>query len=559
MPAVETYNSTGNAYIDAVLGSTKWVPSNLTYSFPATPTSYGSSYGDGEAAKGFGAFNGAQQSITRSALNLYSAVSNLTFQEWGGASGPSADLRFAQSDLPSTAWAYFPTTDATGGDVWVNNSSQTYASPAMGNYAYLTLIHEIGHALGLEHAHEGNMPLDRDSMEYTVMSYRSYAGASTSTGYTNETWGYAQSLMMYDIAAIQHIYGANYATHDGNTTYTWSSTTGEMFVNGVGQGAPGGNQILLTVWDGGGSDTYSFTNYTTELSIDLQPGAWTTTSQEQRAKLHWDGSKLAAGNIANALLYQGNTLSLIENASGGSASDVIKGNVASNTLRGNGGDDKLYGLSDNDVLIGGSGKDVLNGGTGTDIASYITAKTAVTADLQSSSSNRGEALGDTYSSIESLVGGAYGDTLRGNGASNTIKGEGGKDTLYGRNGNDLLEGGSGGDKLFGQSGKDILIGGSGADAFVFQALSDSRRSAVDTIKDFYRGSDRIDLRSIDANTNVASDQAFTFIGKTAFHGKAGELRFADGIVSGDVNGDRTADFKINVAGLFTLSKGDFYL
>jgi serralysin len=117
MPAVETYNSTGNAYIDAVLGSTKWVPSNLTYSFPATPTSYGSSYGDGEAAKGFGAFNGAQQSITRSALNLYSAVSNLTFQEWGGASGPSADLRFAQSDLPSTAWAYFPTTDATGGDV----------------------------------------------------------------------------------------------------------------------------------------------------------------------------------------------------------------------------------------------------------------------------------------------------------------------------------------------------------------------------------------------------------------------------------------------------------
>ncbi len=559
MPAIETYSATGNAYIDAVLGNIKWAPGSLTYSFPANAVSYGSAYGDGETAKGFGAFNSTQQFIARSALKLYSAVSNLTFQEWSDASASSADLRFAQSDLPSTAWAYFPTTDAAGGDVWVNNSSRIYASPTKGNYAYFTIVHEIGHALGLRHSHEGNMPLHRDSMEYTVMSYRSYAGASTGAGYTNETWGYAQSLMIYDIAAIQHIYGANYGTNAGNTTYSWSPTTGEMFIDGVGQGAPGGNQILLTVWDGGGSDTYSFSSYTTELSIDLQPGAWTITSQEQRAQLRWDDSKLAVGNIANALLYQGNTLSLIENASGGSASDVIKGNVASNTLRGNGGDDKLYGLSGNDVLIGGSGRDMLSGGAGKDTASYTTAKAAVTADLQSPSGNRGEASGDTYSSVESLVGSAYGDTLRGNGASNTIKGQGGRDTLYGRGGNDVLEGGSGSDKLYGQGGSDTLIGGSGADAFIFKTPSESRGSSVDTIKDFRRGSDHIDLRGMDANTKAGGDQAFSFIGKAAFHGKAGELRFADGIVSGNVNGDRSADFKIIVAGLTMLSKGDFYL
>ncbi|EIM27527.1 M10 family metallopeptidase [Microvirga lotononidis] len=480
MPAVETYSSTGNIYIDAVLGSTRWVPSNLTYSFPTTAASYGSSYGDGEAAKGFGAFNGTQQAIARTALNLYSAVSNLTFMELGGTSGPSADLRFAQSDLPNTAWAYFPSTNAAGGDVWVNNSSLSYASPMKGNYAYFTIVHEIGHALGLEHSHENGMPLDRDSMEYTVMSYRSYAGASVSTGYANENWGYAQSLMMYDIAAIQHIYGANYATNSGNTTYTWSPTTGEMFIDGVGQGAPGGNRILLTIWDGGGVDTYSFTNYTTSLTIDLQPGAWTITSQEQRAKLNWDGSKLAVGNIANALLYQGDTRSLVENASGGSAGDVIKGNAAINTLRGNGGNDKLYGLGGGDALFGGSGSD-------------------------------------------------------------------------------RLEGGAGNDKLYGQAGKDILVGGSGADTFVFQALSDSRGSSFDTIQDFRRGSDRIDLRSIDANTKVAGNQAFTFIGKSAFHHKAGELRFSDGILSADVNGDSLVDFKVKVAGLSALSKGDFYL
>ena len=559
MPAVETYNSSGNSYVDAILGSLKWVPSHLSYSFPVTATSYGASYGDGETAKGFGAFNGSQQSIARSALDLFSAVSNLTFQEVGGTGAAAADLRFAQSDLPSTAWAYFPTTDATGGDVWVNNSSRNYASPAKGNYAYLTIVHEIGHALGLEHSHEGNMPLSRDSMEYTVMSYRSYVGASIYSGYANETWGYAQSLMTYDIAAIQHMYGANFATNSGNTTYSWSPTTGEMSIDGARQGAPGGNRILQTVWDGGGNDTYSFAGYTTELTIDLQPGAWTTTSQEQLAKLYWDGSELATGNIANALLYQGNPLSLIENASGGSGSDVITGNVAANTLRGNGGSDKLYGLSGNDILIGGSGKDLLNGGGGKDAASYAVAKAAVTADLQSPSSNRGEAAGDTYVSIEGLVGSAHSDNLRGNGAANTIEGEGGNDTLYGRGGNDALHGGAGRDKLYGQGGKDLLIGGSGADTFVFQASSDSRRSTVDTIQDFVRGSDHIDLRGIDAKTSVAGDQAFTFIGKAAFHHKAGELRFADGIVSGDVNGDASADFKIAVTGLTALSKSDFYL
>jgi serralysin len=559
MPAVESYSSTGNSYIDSILGNLKWVPSDLTYSFPSTAGAYGTVYGDGEAAKGFGSFNGTQQAITRSALKLFSSVSNLTFQEAPEASASSADLRFAQSDVPGTAWAYFPTTDSTGGDVWVNNSSRNYASPAKGNYAYLTIVHEIGHALGLEHSHEGNMPLDRDSMEYTVMSYRSYSGASTSTGYMNETWGYAQSLMMYDIAALQHIYGANYRTNSGSTTYSWSSATGEMFVNGVGQGAPGGNQILLTVWDGGGTDTYNFTDYTTALTIDLQPGAWSITSQEQRAKLHWDGSKLAAGNIANALLHQGDTRALIENAYGGSANDAIKGNVTGNTLRGNGGNDRLYGLNGNDVLVGGSGSDALSGGAGTDIASYSTAKAGVVADLATKANNRGDAAGDSYSGIEWITGSAYRDTLRGSGSANQLKGGAGSDTLYGRSGNDVLEGGTGSDKLYGESGQDLLIGGSGADVFVFSSSSHSRMSSADTIKDFRRGSDHVDLRSIDTNTKIAGNQAFTFIGKNAFQGKAGELRFADGVAAGDTNGDKVADFGINVAGLSALSKGDFYL
>ncbi len=65
------------------------------------------------------------------------------------------------------------------------------------------------------------MTADRNSMEFTVMTYAGYIGASTTGGYVNETFGYAQSLMMYDIAALQFAYGANYTTRAGNTTYTF--------------------------------------------------------------------------------------------------------------------------------------------------------------------------------------------------------------------------------------------------------------------------------------------------------------------------------------------------
>ena len=182
------------------------------------------------------------------------------------------------------------------------------------------------------------------------MSYRSYLGAPTGQGYTNETWGYPQTLMMYDIAAIQHMYGANFNYNGGNTVYKWDPNTGQEFVNGVGQATPGANRIFMTVWDGGGGhDTYDFSNYTTNLSVNLQPGGWTTTATAQLAYL--GNGHYAIGNIANALLYENNPASLIENAIGGSGSDTITGNTADNKFTGGAGNDHLDGLAGTDTAV----------------------------------------------------------------------------------------------------------------------------------------------------------------------------------------------------------------
>jgi serralysin len=708
MPAVTSVDLSGDNYIDGLLGDLKWAVKNFTYSFPALGSYYGSSYGEGENVANFGALNTYQQTTVRTALSMYASVANLSFGEVHETSTAHADLRFAMSDPPSTAWAYFPTTAAEGGDAWFNRSEGSYDYPRKGDYAYLTFLHEIGHALGLKHPHDSGMPGDRDSLEYTVMSYRSSIGASAESGYVNEYWGFAQSLMMYDIAALQHLYGANYTTNSSSTVYSWSATTGEMFIDGIGQGKPGGNRILLTVWDGGGNDTYDFSNYATNLKVDLRPGSWTTTSAAQLAKLRYDGSRLAVGNIANALLYKDDTRSLIENAVGGTGADTIVGNQAhnhlsgsagndhltggsgndtlvggtgtdtatfsgersqyaisrlsdgaieirdlrsdaldgsdvvwtmelyqfadklydvtelgidrtvatldtmsltpsetlsdpvvadlavsnpvvidpivinhvvetptavdptpanltvsgtdrGNTLYGGAGSDQLYGKGGNDVLVGGAGGDYLSGGSGIDYASYANAAAGVLASLASPSLNQGDAAGDRYASLESLIGSAFADRLLGNSGANTIKGGAGNDRLYGQSGNDVLSGGTGNDALVGSSGKDVLYGGSGADTFVFTSASHSRGSDIDTIKDSRRGIDHIDLRSIDANTKMGGNQAFSFIGKSGFSGKAGQLKFDSGVVSSDVNGDGVADFQVKVAGLSTLNKSDFYL
>jgi serralysin len=167
--------------------------------------------------------------------------------------------------------------------------------------------------------------------------------------------------MIADIAALQHMYGANYSVNDGNTRYSWKPDGGETLVNGKVGIDPGGNRIFATIWDGGGRhDSYDLSAYSNNVFIDLAPGGFSKFNGRQVADLgYYEGAGLhkASGNIYNALMYRGNTESLIEDAIGGSGSDKLFGNKVANHLDGNAGDDKFYGAAGNDTFDGGAGAD----------------------------------------------------------------------------------------------------------------------------------------------------------------------------------------------------------
>ncbi|HEY9344577.1 MAG TPA: calcium-binding protein, partial [Inquilinus sp.] len=235
---------------------------------------------------------------------------------------------------------------------------------------------------------------------------------------------------------------------------------------------------------------------------------------------------------------QGDTLLAIENISGSSlGNDILTGTGGANTLRGWGGDDVLYG---------GAGADTLEGGAGIDTASYYNAASGVVVGLESGGGSVNDALGDKLTGIENLSGSQ------------------GHDALYGDAGANVLQGWNGNDTLLGGIGKDTLSGGAQGDRFYFE-LGDSVVGAnADVITDFsHAQGDKIDLSLIDADTGVFSDQEFNFIGTALYSGTAGELRYAvnGGVttIAGDVDGDGSSDFHIQLTGMIGLVASDFTL
>ncbi|POF40012.1 hypothetical protein B0D71_23305 [Pseudomonas laurylsulfativorans] len=210
------------------------------------------------------------------------------------------------------------------------------------------------------------------------------------------------------------------------------------------------------------------------------------------------------------------------------------------------------GNSLNNVIDAGAGNNILNGGAGIDTASYAYATAAVTANLALTTAQAtGGSGSDTLLNFENLTGSAYHDNLTGNALANTLSGGAGNDTLIGGAGNDLLIGGTGLDKLY---------GGAGADKFDFNALNEMGLGAAlrDVIGDFKTSEgDKIDLSTLDANLATAANDAFSFIGSSAFSSNAtGQVRFAGGILYGSTDADTAAEFEIQLLGVSNLQTAD---
>lgn len=161
---------------------------------------------------------------------------------------------------------------------------------------------------------------------------------------------------------------------------------------------------------------------------------------------------------------------------GGTFKGVVDGGLGADKLYAGAGNNKLTGGGGNDILGGGAGADSLDGGADTDAATYFYSSAGVTVSLTTPSTNKGDAAGDTFVSIENINGSTFNDTLSGNSVANTI---------YGDKGNDVIRG---------YAGNDTLTGASGKDTFIFHTALNATTN-VDKITDFSAVDDTIQLEN----------------------------------------------------------------
>ena len=217
----------------------------------------------------------------------------------------------------------------------------------------------------------------------------------------------------------------------------------------------------------------------------------------------------------------GDDITTIENIRGSAFGDYLYGDAGANILRGDAGGDVLYGAGNSDTIY------------------YSTSPFSVSVDLSSNSATGGDAQGDVLVSVENVFGTAFGDVLVGDSASNT---------------------------LVGWLGIDMMAGNGGNDIFRWSALGESGTAAGtrDLVTDFYRAhGDLLDFSGIDANANLAGDQAFAFIGFAAFSA-TGQLRYTfDGlgstIIELNAQGSLAADMAVQLTGQTNMAAIDFIL
>ena len=378
--------------LDQLVSGASWFGSVVTYAFPKVSTAI---YG-GTERTGFSAFTATQQATAVLALQTWD---DLMVADLQLTTAPTSNIEFGFSSTGvNYAHAYSPST----GSVWFNSAYANLTSAKIGQHGFMTHIHEIGHALGLEHMGNYNgsgswTPSSyQDSSVYSLMSYFGPNwGSGTAAGAGLVAWAdwigadgrlYSpQTPMVNDIMAIQAVYGVETTTRTGDTTYGFNSNitgTAAQLYDFLLNKNP-----IMALFDSSGNDTLDLSGWTTNSTISLVPGSFSSCNS-------------MTNNISIAYTC------IIENAVGGAGSDRITGNDQNNRLDGGAGDDTLNGGNGDDVLIGGAGNDTIDGGAGIDtaifngnLANYTLTKSGGTYTVRTSIGTDGT---DTLTNVEML-------------------------------------------------------------------------------------------------------------------------------------------------------------
>lgn len=444
---------------------------NPTYYF-AGP---GEAHGQVTAARGW---TGSEIGAVAAALASFAAVTNLTFTQTSSA---AATFVFILADLGSGTLGQF-TGAASGGALAFSPTGSGWSNGLFpGGLGFATLVHEIGHALGLAHPHDngGNSEILQGVVDdfnsygthnlndgvYTALSYNDGNGSAGLPGAASG--GNQAGPMALDIGLLQQKYGANASASPGSDYYLIPTASFGAY---------------QAIWDVGGIDeivAVSNVGHVIDLRAatlksEIGGGGFVTRQNGARS-----GFTIAAGVV-------------IENARGAFGNDLIRGNAAANVLLGYPGNDTIYGGDGDDVIAGQHDDDLLYGEGGDDRFWG----------------------GDGR---DTLFGGPGADFMLGEGDDDALYGEDGDDVLAGQHGNDRLEGGLGRDRFWGGDGADLMFGGDGDDEMLGEGHNDTIHG--------------------DAGADIIAGQH----GDDELHGGAGNDRFwgSDGrdLIFGDAGDD----------------------
>lgn len=303
-------------------GST-WNNQVITYAFPQLASQFGPDLAD-EAA-GFSPINAAQLPLVNLSMMLWD---DLIAPHIMQGSVQAANIAVSNtSNTDGYAFAFYP---KDGGSVWFSSKYENLQAPKVGEDSFITFVHEVGHALGLNHMGDYNGEDNDGPSSYQdsdLLSIMSYYGPGMNDGEGQVAWGNwlghsAQTPMLNDIMVIQELYGADVTTRAENTVYGFGSNiqgpTAQIYDFSINQ------HPILTIYDASGNDTLNLSGWGTDGMVDLRPGHYSSVN----------------GMTQNLAIAYG---TIIENAITGAGHDVLRGNAANNYLDGGAGwDNALF-------------------------------------------------------------------------------------------------------------------------------------------------------------------------------------------------------------------------